>query len=224
MNNRNHKKKSARLQSLEPDGQAILYKKFLMLSYGLEVVVDAEAQVSTVKTDSEVVALVIAVGNLGVSVRQSTDFGYKADLVVQIHSNTRIQTDAESVNLYIASLLISIVKTQIAEEVHLLPLHDVATEIGRNLETIGLNTVILAVGVTNLSTNSPVVIEVITNLRKNFESAGLGFSDTILNLVVSVTYTTTNIPLSVHSSSNTNSCQSHHNLFHFSIFVLMIKH
>ena len=185
----------------------------------LEVVVDTETQVATIQVEAEGVSSVSAINIiLNILITQEANVSNEAQLLVEVYSNTRLQTYSEGVSLQVVNLGVNVVNTTINEQIHLVELSEGVTSVGSNLEDVSLYANLLTIillsvlgmTITQSDTNSPVLVEVVTDLRHNLHDSCL----VVTLLVILEAKATTEINLSVHCGSNSNGCQSHHDLFH----------
>ncbi len=182
---------------------------------GLEVVVETEGQVVAIEVETEGVCSLSSIYvKLVILVTEETEVSNEAELVVEVNSNTGLYTYTERIALQTISISMSIVNSTVNEYVNLVELNESVTSIGSNLENLVLNLYTVNLGlvltVTESDTYCPVLVEIVTNLRKDLDGS---LAITIVRAGLE-TNTATNVNLSVCSHSHhCNKCNSK-NLFH----------
>ena len=105
--------------------------------YELEVVVHTEANFAAKVEAERLSALVITLKFL-VLVTEETKVSNEAQLVIQVDSNTRLQTKLPNIVLHFTPLDVLVTETTIDEDVHHVELHSSVTNIWRNSESLNL--------------------------------------------------------------------------------------
>ena len=167
---------------------------------GLEVVIHTEHDVVVIQVQTESIAAVaITLRAVGLETYE-TNVSHEADLIVGLQSDTRTQTYLKGRT---GILVACKAKTTVDEEVHHASLHKGVTGIRINHEDLSLTRVKVEVAeiastllITQSHTNSPLVIQIVTDLRNDFVSR-LRIAAT--ELCATETYATTNINLSLHA-------------------------
>ena len=103
---------------------------------------------------------------------------HETQLFVQVNSHTWLKADREGVVLVVTRLSVNILKTTINEQVDLVKLSEGVTSVGIDAKNIclnaGLNTAnlyrVLSVTISKGNTYRPVLVEVLTNLRNQFDN------------------------------------------------------
>ena len=141
---------------------------------------------------------------------------HEAGVAVQVHGHTRTQTQLElSTHILIAANTYATIDKRIDE----VRLENGVAHIRADLQQLGVD-ILTVVAIAKFAstllvaqnhTNSPVAVEVITNLRHKLIGS---LSIVVTKFHTTDTYRTAQVNLSIHSHCHSGNEQSHQNLFH----------